>query len=151
MTISPRYILCAQNTCIDRESGLVSLMGVLDSVRIEVPAPPADEPRPALIMFPCHIVAAWWRDDGLAEESPPCDYDFAAQIDGREDQVVNRGTFRFKAGVRMQRIRVSQPEIFVPLGTGSLTIVNRLRADHIGEIAQSFTIRIELIMKGQQA
>jgi hypothetical protein len=97
----PIQLIIAQGTSEDREGGLMSLFGILDTISI-APVPPAKPGELVFLVYrPLRGVALWMREDG-DDESQEFEHEFHSKVSFHFTKTFFRSVVKIDAPILFQ-------------------------------------------------
>jgi hypothetical protein len=140
-------MICSEGRLVDRETGLVSHINVLDKVLITRGALPPGQPFPSIRFF---VSATWCADEAAIGQT--CDWEFLVSFPGdREPRNMASGQFQFtvpfqRFDVLFQTLLGDASEAQIKLETGAIRFTSRVRPLGTDEwLSQHFALPVEVI------
>jgi hypothetical protein len=145
---TPRYIICSETRIIDRGSGLVTHINIIDGFVFVVSSKTPE--TMSIDEVPVHkmIASAVWMK--LEDDAPDCEYEYQYLLHkpGQEPRLCSSGTFRFSRTFhRIEQgflMRAGKDDLAYPHGV--VVVENRIRPADSDEAWQSqgFPITVEV-------
>ncbi len=146
--IAPRYMVCSEGRIIDRDTGLVSHINVIDKLLVTRGHGDPGQVLSALRFF---ISAVWATDEETPSEGQ-CEWEMLVSFPGQtEPQKMGSGEFQFtkpfqRIEVLFQGIFGTPPQSLVRLETGVLRISSHVRRKGDDEwLSQDYTIALDVV------
>jgi hypothetical protein len=145
--ITPRYMICSEGKLVDRETGLVSHINVIDKVLVTRGAHLPGQPTPSIRFF---VSAVWCADEAALGET--CEWEFLVSFPGdSEPRRLASGEFQLttpfhRFDVLFQTMAGDPSKAQVVLRTGPLRFTSRVRLAGTDEwLSQDYVVPVEVI------
>ena len=145
--IAPRYMICSEGRLVDRETGLVSHINVIDRLLIPGVAIPPGQAIPFIRFF---VSATWSAEE--ADMGRNCEWEFLVSFPGdSKPRTMASGQFQFTLpfqcfDVLFQTLPGDASQAQVKLQTGAIRFTSRVRLVDTDEwLSQDCAVSVEVM------
>jgi len=148
--ISPRYMICSEGRIVDRDTGLISHINVIDKFLI-----PRSQGRPGPVLLRFFVSAVWETDEELPLEEE-CEWEMVASFPGEnEPRTMGSGRFRFtlpfqRFDILFQTVHGDASLAEIRLQRGVIRFTSRVR--RLGDtewLSQEYGIPLDVVSAEQ--